>query len=174
MRRAILAFVATVAGLVVLLSFKTASGKSTNRPVALSGTTPSDQPAPSPSSAPSGASAPSSQPTQASQPTPTKTTAASGTKTVTGSSVPVTEGFRTFGNVQVQVTLANGKITKLVAVDYPNGDPRSYEISAYSIPVLGQEVLKAQGTNIDIVSGATYTTQAYAESVQAALDKAKS
>jgi uncharacterized protein with FMN-binding domain len=100
--------------------------------------------------------------------------AAYGTKTVTGSSVPVTEGFSRFGNVQVQVTVSNGKITKLVAVDYPNADPQSAEISQYSIPVLGQEVLQAQGTNIDVVSGATYTTQAYAQSVQAALDKAKS
>lgn len=185
MRRAILAFVATVAGLVVLLSFKTASGKSTNRPVALAGTTPSDQnavsdnSAPSANPAPSANSTPSSQPTQPGQSTPTQTptkapTKSAGTKTVTGSSVPVTEGFRTFGNVQVQVTVSNGKITKLVAVDYPNGDPRSYEISRYSIPVLGQEVLSAQGTNIDIVSGATYTTEAYAQSVQAALDKAKS
>lgn len=183
MRRAILAFVATVAGLVVLLSFKTASGKSTNRPVALAGTTPSDQTASSDNSAPSdnpapaASSTPSSQPSQPGQSTPTPTqtpTKTAGTKTVTGSSVPVTEGFRTFGNVQVQVTVSNGKITKLVAVDYPNGDPRSYEISRYSIPVLGQEVLSAQGTSIDIVSGATYTTEAYAQSVQAALDKAKS
>jgi len=192
-RRAILAFVATVAGLVVLLSFKTASGKSTNRPVALAGTTPSDQTASSDNSAPSdnpapaASSTPSSQPSQPGQSTPTQTptqtptkaptkapTKTAGTKTVTGSSVPVTEGFRTFGNVQVQVTVSNGKITKLVAVDYPNGDPRSYEISRYSIPVLGQEVLSAQGTSIDIVSGATYTTEAYAQSVQAALDKAKS
>ncbi|HET9187399.1 MAG TPA: FMN-binding protein [Acidothermaceae bacterium] len=183
MRRAILAFVATVAGLVVLLSFKTASGKSTNRPVALAGTTPSDQTASSDNSAPSdnpapaASSTPSSQPSQPGQSTPTPTqtpTKTAGTKTVTGSSVPVTEGFRTFGNVQVQVTVSNGKITKLVAVDYPNGDPRSYEISRYSIPVLGQEVLSTQGTSIDIVSGATYTTEAYAQSVQAALDKAKS
>lgn len=192
MRRAILAFVATVAGLVVLLSFKTAGTKSTNGPVALSGTTPSDQTTASDGAAPSDAAAPSdnpvpsdnpaqsanstppSKPTQPSSATPTKTAASSGTKTVTGSSVPVTEGFRTFGNVQVKVTVTNGKITKLVAVDYPNGDPRSFEISQYSIPVLGQEVLQAQGTNIDIVSGATYTTEAYAQSVQAALDQAKS
>jgi uncharacterized protein with FMN-binding domain len=181
-RRAILAFVATVAGLVLLLSFKTASGKSTNRTVALSGTTPSDQTASSDDSAPSDGPPssdgppPSGQSTQPGQPTPTptKTAAATGAKTVTGSSVPVTEGFRTFGNVQVQVTVSNGKITKLVAVDYPNGDPRSAEISQYSIPVLGQEVLRAQGTKIDVVSGATYTTEAYAQSVQAALDKAKS
>jgi len=160
-RRVILAFVATVAGLVVLLSFKTASTRPTDRPVALSGSTPSEDPA-SPGPSPS-------------TPSPSSATkAASGTRTVTGSSVRVSEGFRTFGFVQVRVTVQDGKILKVEAVNYPDGDPQSAEISQYSIPVLGQEVLSAQGTSIDVVSGATYTTQAYAQSVQAALDKAKS
>lgn len=173
MRRVILAFVATVAGLVLLLSFKTASPKSTTRPAALSdapATARDDNGASSPTPAPS-TSGPSADATPSPTPAPAKNSA---TKTVTGSSVRVSEGFRTFGSVQVQVTLANGKITKLVAVDYPRDDSRSYEISRYSIPVLEQEVLAAQGTQIDIVSGATYTSDAYAQSVQAALDSAKS
>jgi uncharacterized protein with FMN-binding domain len=163
MRRALAAFVATVAGLVLLLSFKTTSGKSTNRPVALSGAT-----AGTADSSPPDSAAPQS-------PTPSASTKpASGTKTVTGSSVAVTEGFRRFGSVQVKVTLTNGKITNLVAVDYPRNDPQSAEISQYSIPILQQEVLAAQGTHIDAISGATYTSEAYAQSVQAALDRAKS
>jgi len=175
-RRVILAFVATVAGLVVLLSFKTASTRPTDRPVALSGSTPSEDPAspgPSPSTpSPSTPSPSTPSPSTASPSSATK--AASGTRTVTGSSVRVSEGFRTFGFVQVRVTVQDGKILKVEAVNYPDGDPQSAEISQYSIPVLGQEVLSAQGTSIDVVSGATYTTQAYAQSVQAALDKAKS
>lgn len=172
MRRAILAFVATVAGLVVLLGFKSAGSKSADRPVALAGTSPSDPPSsPSPTASPNPSGATSTPPTPSA---PAKTHASSGTQTVTGTSVRVSEGFRTFGSVQVQVTLTNGRITKLVALDYPNRDPQSAEISQYSIPVIQQEVLQAQGTNIDVVSGATYTTQAYAQSVQAALDKAKS
>jgi uncharacterized protein with FMN-binding domain len=173
-RRVTLAFVATVAGLVVLLSFKTAGTKPTDRPVALSGATPSNDATagqPSPSSQPSAAA---STATPSTPSTSSGTNAASGPQTVTGSSVRVSEGFRTFGFVQVQVTVQKGKILKVQAVNYPNGDPQSAEISQYSIPVLGQEVLKAQGTSIDVVSGATYTTQAYAQSVQAALDKAKS
>lgn len=180
MRRAIAALVATVGGLVMLLSFKTASSKSIDRPVALSGTTagtsasdpsPTAVASPSASASPSVAASPSA---SASAAATTKAKSSGTTKTVTGSSVSVSEGFRTFGSVQVEVTLVNGKITKLVAVDYPNRDPRSSEISQYSIPVLAQEVLAAQGTNIDVISGATYTTQAYAQSVQAALDSAKS
>jgi uncharacterized protein with FMN-binding domain len=176
-RRVTLAFVATVAGLVVLLSFKTAGTKPTDRPVALSGATPSNDATagqPAPSSQPSAAASTATPSTPSTPSTSSGTNAASGPQTVTGSSVRVSEGFRTFGFVQVQVTVQKGKILKVQAVNYPNGDPQSAEISQYSIPVLGQEVLKAQGTSIDVVSGATYTTQAYAQSVQAALDKAKS
>lgn len=194
MRRALAAFVATVAGLVLLLTFKTTSTKSTDRPLALSGATagdadpsPADPSSADPSSADSGApqspaaSSPAANPspsTSAPQKPPPSASAStkstSGSKTVTGTSVAVTEGFRTFGAVQVKVTLTNGKITNVVAVDYPRNDPQSMEISQYSIPVLAKEVLAAQGTHIDVISGATYTTEAYAQSVQAALDRAKS
>lgn len=149
MRRFVVAFIATVAGLVVLLSFKSSPSRSASGTVALGAATPG-----------TGADGASPQP-------------ASGTKTVEGSSVSVSEGFRTFGSIQVRVTLDNGKITDVTAIDYPRNDGRSYEISSYSIPILRQEVLQAQGTHIDIVSGATYTSDAYAQSVQAALDKAK-
>ena len=171
MRRVVVAFVATVAGLVLLLSFKTASSKPA-RPAALSGT-----PGTNDGSAQGGSGAngtgndPAATPSTPTGPTPA---ANSATKTVTGSSVQVSEGFRTFGSVQVQVTLSGGKIAKVVAIDYPHNDPRSYEISQYSIPTLEQEVLAAQGTHIDMISGATYTSEAYAQSVQAALDSAKS
>ena len=167
MRRFVVAFVATVVGLVLLLSFKSSPTRSAGRPAALGAPTPG-----------SGGNASSGNPAQASPGAPSQPSAsaakpASGT-TVLGSTVQVSEGFRTFGSVQVKVTLTNGTITDVTAVDYPRNDGRSYEISSYSIPILRQEVLQAQGTQIDIVSGATYTSDAYAQSVQAALDKAKS
>ena len=169
MRRFVVAFVATVVGLVLLLSFKSSPTRSAGRPAALGAPTPGSGDASSGNPAQASPSAPS-QPSQPSQPAAKP---ASGT-TVLGSSVQVSEGFRTFGSVQVKLTLTNGKITDVTAVDYPRNDGRSYEISSYSIPILRQEVLQAQGTQIDIVSGATYTSDAYAQSVQAALDKAKS
>jgi len=92
---------------------------------------------------------------------------------VTGSTVSVREGGRVFGAVQVRVTLTNGKITAATAINYPNNDSRSFQISSFSIPILTQEVLQAQGSSISVVSGATYTSNAYAQSVQAALDAAK-
>ena len=125
----------------------------------------------------------SSVPTAKASPTPTKSTAkptpkptpkpSSTTKTVTGSTVTVGEGRRVFGVVQVRLTLTNGKITAATAVRAPEGDPHSAEISQFSIPILGQEVMSAQSASIDAVSGATYTSDAYAQSVQAALDAAK-
>ncbi len=53
-----------------------------------------------------------------------------------------------------------------------NDRPRSQEISQYAGPQLHDEVLQAQNAQIDVLSGATYTSEAYAQSVQAALDQA--
>jgi uncharacterized protein with FMN-binding domain len=75
--------------------------------------------------------------------------------------------------VQVRLTLTNGKITAATTVQDPEDDPHSAQISQFSVPILNQEVLSAQSASIDAVSGATYTSQAYAQSVQAALDAAK-
>jgi uncharacterized protein with FMN-binding domain len=216
MRRFSAVFAATVAGLVVLLSFKTTQAKAP-RPVALSGVTPGGSSGPPDSSAPvssavgsapvSSPPASSQQPTTASSspaattssgsppakvsPTPTKSAAkptpkptakptpkptpkpSSTTKTVTGSAVTVGEGRRVFGVVQVRLTLTNGKITAATAIQFPENDSHSAELSQFSIPTLSQEVLSAQSASIDAVSGATYTSNAYAQSVQAALDAAK-
>ena len=78
-----------------------------------------------------------------------------------------------FGIVQVQLTLTNGKITAVTPIQEPQNDGHSADLSSYSIPKLGQEVLSAQSASIDAVSGATYTSLGYAQSVQAALDSAK-
>ena len=60
---------------------------------------------------------------------------------------------------------------KIEAVELPTGG-RSGEISAYAEPILASEALTAQSANIDIVSGATYTSEAYTRSLQSALDQA--
>jgi uncharacterized protein with FMN-binding domain len=76
-----------------------------------------------------------------------------------------------YGTVEVQITVSNGKITDIQAVSLPTRG-RSGEISNYVAPILASEALKAQSANIDIVSGATYTSEAYAQSLQSALDQA--
>ena len=76
-----------------------------------------------------------------------------------------------YGTVQVKVTFAGGRITDVRAVQLPSGG-RSGEIAAYAAPRLRAEVLAAQSANIDTVSGASYTSDGYARSVQSALDAA--
>ncbi|WP_166792579.1 FMN-binding protein [Cryobacterium algoricola] len=101
-------------------------------------------------------------------PTPTVTPAAAGiTGTFTGSVVATR-----FGNMQVSVTLADGTITDVTALQLTDKDSRSVQISNRAAPVLKAEVLKAQSAAVANVSGATYTTQGYLTSLQAALDAA--
>src|SRR3954447_1870110 len=76
-----------------------------------------------------------------------------------------------FGPVQVEVVVAGGKVSDVVALQLPSGR-RSGQISTYSEPILHDEALQAQSASIDTVSGATYTSEAYAKSLQAALDQA--
>ena len=77
-----------------------------------------------------------------------------------------------FGPVQVQVTIANGKITDVTALQLPSDRQRSAYISGIVGPMLQSEALTAQSAQIDLISGATYTSDAYAQSLQAALDQA--
>ena len=84
----------------------------------------------------------------------------------TGSAVPTR-----YGTMQVQVVLKAGKLTGVVVLQQTSGG-RSSEIDSYALPVLTAEALKAQGADIDVVSGATYTSDGYAQSLQAALDTA--
>ena len=67
--------------------------------------------------------------------------------------------------------VAGGKVSDVVALALPTGR-RSGQISDYAAPILRQEALQAQSANINLVSGATYTSDAYAQSLQAALDQA--
>jgi uncharacterized protein with FMN-binding domain len=87
-------------------------------------------------------------------------------KTVTGD-VATTE----YGPVQVRITVANGKITKAEAVQAPKGGT-SDQKTALAIPKLNQEAVAAGSATIDSVSGASYTSGGYKQSLQSALDKA--
>lgn len=77
-----------------------------------------------------------------------------------------------WGPVQVRITVANGKITDVTAVTYPDGNHRDQEINAYALPILRERALAAQSADIDAVSGATVTSEGYRSSLQSALDAA--
>ena len=79
-----------------------------------------------------------------------------------------------FGDTQVQVTIIGGRITDVTAVQMPYDRQRSAQISQIVGPMLHDEVLQAQSAQIDLISGATYTSEAYAQSLQSALDQATS
>ena len=77
-----------------------------------------------------------------------------------------------FGPVQVEITISNGKITAARALQFPNNDFRSQQISQQAIPYLVQETLAAQSANIQGVGGASYTSQGWYDSLVSALAKA--
>jgi len=78
-----------------------------------------------------------------------------------------------FGDVQVRASLSNGKLVDVVALQTPSDRMRSQMIAQYAVPILRSEALASQSAQINAVSGATYTSEGYAQSLQAALDQAK-
>ena len=77
-----------------------------------------------------------------------------------------------FGDVQVQITVASGKITASQVLQVPWNDHRDQEINSYALPILVQETIDAQSADIDVVSGATVTSDGYLQSLQSAIDQA--
>ncbi len=78
-----------------------------------------------------------------------------------------------YGLVQVQATIQNGKLTYVQFLEYPNDRRTSIEINTIAMPYLQQEALQVQTANVDIISGATLTSEAFRASLQSALDSAK-
>jgi uncharacterized protein with FMN-binding domain len=76
-----------------------------------------------------------------------------------------------FGNIQVQITVVGTQITDVQALQLPYDRQYSAEISDYVAPYLRQMALQAQSAQIDLISGATYTSQGYAVSLQSAIDQ---
>ena len=156
MRRVILAIVSTAAGLVLLLTFKTHSTSAVSTPPAAISSP--NQSASAPAVTPSASSSPSTAPSGGT---------ATSARTVTGAAADTM-----YGPVQVQITVKNGKVTAAQAVEYPENDPRDQQINSYAIPALNQETVAASSAKIDMISGATYTSQGYITSLQSALDRA--
>jgi len=107
-----------------------------------------------------------SDPTASSSTTPTDTTPAAGPVTVTGQAVR----FR-FGTVQVAATVEGNDIVDVQALRLPNGDRHSAQISDYVEPILRDEAISTDNAQVSVISGATYTSRAYAASLQSALDQ---
>ena len=103
---------------------------------------------------------------------PTGTTlSAESTSSPSGTFTGTTVNTR-YGPVQVQITVEAGRITAAQAVRYPNADRHDQQINSRAVPQLNSQVVEAQGSQIDMVSGATYSSAADIQSLQAALDEA--
>jgi hypothetical protein len=106
--------------------------------------------------------------------TPTPTPAGASPPTTPATSVSTVNGNveqTPYGPVQVSVTFAGKSITGVKELQAPNDRERSVEINRYAEPILRNEVLKSQTGHVDTVSGATYTSEGYARSVQSAIDR---
>jgi uncharacterized protein with FMN-binding domain len=167
MRRALLTLGGTAAGLAALLSFKTHS---------LAAMDPAASPPPAVSA---GASPPMSSGTGAGSASPAASMRAGSAAPSAGASSQATARTVTgavastqFGPMQVQVTLAGMKITKVTVLQRTDEGAESDQIDANAIPKLTSETLAAQSARVDAVSGASYTSSGYIQSLQSALDQA--
>ena len=78
-----------------------------------------------------------------------------------------------YGTVQVRIVMTGHRLTDVTALHLTDSSSRSVSISAYAAPILRREALAAQSAKIDTVSGASYTSQGYQQSLQSALDLAR-
>lgn len=170
-KRGAAALLLTTAALALLLSFKTPSVD----PAATGEVALAPAPTPTPAATSDAAASPGTgvavEPATTPEATATPaddTSTAYQDGTVTGSAV----GIR-WGTVQVQVTIQGGVITDVAALQLPTDDHHSLDISQRAEPVLRSSALEAQSAEITILSGATYTSRAYAQSLQSALDAAR-
>ena len=104
-------------------------------------------------------------------PTPTPTPKPTGQYKDGSYTGPVADAI--YGQIQVAVIVSGGKIVNVSCPVYPNTPGHTSQVSSSALPTLKQEVLAAQSANVDIVSGATQTSEAYQQSLAAALAQAK-
>jgi len=145
MRRIVIWLASTITIVVLLFGYHTSTNESTS-----AATVPS-----------------ASAPTTTSSPQSSSSGNSSSIKTYAGS-VAQTR----WGPVQVKITVQDGKLTKVTVVQQPNGNRRDQEINDQALPILIDETVTAQSAKIDMVSGATVTSEGYVQSLQAALDEA--
>jgi uncharacterized protein with FMN-binding domain len=158
-KRAPIIITSTAAGVALVLSFHTSHPSLQIK--SASGTTPQGSGStPATTTPQSTGSAPEST-------SPTTTAPAStASRSASGSDVP----YR-YGEIEIEVTAAGSKITNVTILKDDATDGRSYQINSEAVPILESETMSAQSAQIDGVSGATYTSQAYVQSLQAALDQ---
>ncbi len=162
--------------ILVLFAFYTVAlrPKTPTEQVGTSASTPAVTETPTSSSSDQSSSIPSSQDSPAaSSPPPTTTTPSSSNTAYKDGTYtsPSTDAF--YGNVQIKVTVAKGKITNLAFLDYPQDRANSVRINSVATPILKSETIAAQSANVDVVSGATATSEAFIQALTDVLQQAR-
>ncbi|GAA1240909.1 uncharacterized protein with FMN-binding domain [Microbacterium phyllosphaerae] len=165
MKKILYTLLATVSGLVLLFSYRTS----------LEAVTPTDASA---ATATGGATTTSTDTATGSS---GSASSSSGTSSDATTSSGLTDGTYTgassqtrYGPVQVQITVSGGQISDVQAIDYPDSNGRDRQINETAIPRLVSETMQSQNAQIQMVSGATYTSNGYLSSLQSAIDQAQS
>jgi uncharacterized protein with FMN-binding domain len=161
MRRAILAITATIAGLVALLSFKShvpaVAAATSGTGVSSGGTSGAGS---------SGSGSAGTTSGGAGFATGKQTDIPADERTVTGNVANTI-----YGPVQIQLVVMGSKIVKVSVLQQPSNTIHDIQIGQFAFPRLIGETLAAQDAKIDSVSGATYTSGGYIQSLQSAVDK---
>jgi uncharacterized protein with FMN-binding domain len=161
MKRVALTIVATITGLVLLLQYKTAPAGA-GRPAALAPVSPN---------ASAGSASPDPSPRHPHRTRHRASSSQSATPTTASARSALGATITTrYGPLQVKVSETASRITDVTAVQLPSQDSHSQSIAAYAAPKLRQEAITADSAHINVVSGATYTSDGYAQSLQSALD----
>lgn len=175
MRRIVFAVCTTVTGLVLLFSWPTSLNRTTTAGTAGAGgagdagtgaTTSGTR------ATTSGTRATTSGTGADAATTPPATTPATTPATPTPTTYDGAAASTRYGNVQVRITVTDQAVTAAEAIDYPHQNGTDRQINAYAIPILNQDAVAAQSANIQMVSGASFTSGGYVQSLQDALDQA--
>lgn len=162
MKRAVLVGAGTVAGVAAVLALNPDAATSATAAGSTGSAVSSGS---SSSGSSSSGSSSSASPTSSSS----GTSSSSATTTYTGDAVDVGRGY---GTVQVEVSVSGGRLVDVTALAVPQNDPRSASISQQAVPMLISQAVAAQSASIAGVSGATYTSDGFAQSLRSALVKA--
>ena len=167
MRRIVVVFSSTITALVLLMAWPTSTNRGGTSLASLAGSAGSGTGTTSGAATPA-ATAPPAAGTSGTTTTTTTTTTKKGKDgTFTGQSADTP-----YGPVQVKITVTGGKFSDVNATRLPHGNSYDEQVDQYAVPMLAKEAVSAQSAKIQMVSGATYTSTGYLQSLQSALDQA--
>ena len=164
MRRIVIVFSSTITALVLLMAWPTSTNRGGTSLASLANGAASGTGAAAAAATPA-AAAPPAAGTSSGTTTTTTTKGKNGTFTGQSADTP-------YGPVQVKITVTGGKFSDVNATVLPHGSSYDEQVDQYAVPVLAKEAVSAQSAKIQMVSGATYTSTGYLQSLQSALDQA--